>query len=320
MLLPMKVLFIIPDRVHLLDICGPVHLFYEAREYGAELELAYATPILEEPAPVSSCMLPFARLPLFSTVPLSAGDLIIIPGFEMEKIQSKEFKEATAGFREWLNIQLSRKVHIASICTGVFVLGQAGLLDNRACTTHWKFTKLLTEQYPKTEVLDKRLFVSEGLISTSAGVASGIDLSLYLLEQRFGPQLATDVAREVVLFSRRGAHDPQLSVFMQYRNHLEDRVHEAQNWIAQHLGQPFRLEDIAGHLYITPRHLTRIFKAATGLTIQKYTNQLRAERAAQLIKQGEKMITVANACGLSSTNQLRKILKDANPSSIPKTK
>ncbi len=304
----MTIVFAVPARVHLLDLSGPVHIFYEAAEYGADINLRYCSMIEGVHEAASSCELFFAKLRPFAELELERDSLILIPGLEMHVIQSGEFRKAIRPFLSWLREQKEKGVAIGSICTGSFLLAQAGLLDRRPCTTHWKFSRLLQEQYPRAEVHDNRLFIESGGIYTSAGVASGIDLALYLLEKLFGEKLAMDVAREVVVYLRRGEQDPQLSVFLQYRNHLESRIHQVQSWLSENLPERFTTEQLAGMVHVSPRHLTRLFKKSTGISIGQYVDRLRVEKATKLLRQGQKVSFVTAACGLSSENQLRNLL------------
>ncbi len=149
---------------------------------------------------------------------------------------------------------------------------------------HWKFAGLLEERYPALQMMRNRLFVQYENIYTSAGVASGIDLALYILEQDYGTAFASAIAREVVVYLRRGQGDPQLSIFLQYRNHLEDRIHAVQEWLVQHFHEKHTVDDLAAIANTSARHLTRLFKDTTGITIGQYTEKLRVERAVQLLR------------------------------------
>ncbi len=150
--------------------------------------------------------------------------------------------------------------------------------------------------------------IEEGLYS-SAGVTSGIDLALYVLEVQFSSKLAADVAKEVVIYFRRSESDPQLSIFLQYRNHLDTRIHDAQDYMIKNISSSFTLEGIAENVYMSPRNLTRLFKKTTGITVGNYLEKLRVDRAILLLEEGNKVSYVSDQCGLKSTNQLRNLLK-----------
>ena len=117
------------------------------------------------------------------------------------------------------------------------------------------------------------------------------------------------LAKEVVVFLRRTEADPQLSIFLQYRNHLDERIHQVQDLLAQSLDKKPSLEAVAEQVYMSSRNLTRLFKQTTGITIGAYLDKLRVERALQLFAEGQKVDAVTAACGLQSPNRLRQLLK-----------
>jgi transcriptional regulator GlxA family with amidase domain len=304
----MKFAFAVPPQVHTLDLIGPSHVLYEARELGADVELIHFG--LTETAFVEgSNGLHFGQLLPFYNLRLDPGDFIFVPGLPQPQLQSKEFKQHTAYFAQWLMEQYRRQIHICSICTGTFLLGDAGILNEKYCTTHWKYCDLLQKQYPRAKVVKNRLFVEDGHLYSSAGVTSGIDLALNILEKLFGPKLALDTMLMSVVYMRRGKEDTQISVFLQYRNHLEDRIHKVQTWINQHLKSTLSIESLAELVHVSPRHLTRLFKETTGITIGQYMEELRVEKATQLLKQNHKVDFIAAECGLGDAKQLRRLLK-----------
>ena len=297
-------------RVHLLDITGPAHIFYEAADYGAPVRLSFCTIFQNETESESSSPLSFHKLTPFNQLSLKAGDLVFIPGLESALLLDDHFLSSCHDFLAWLRQQHQLGVLISSVCTGAFLLAAAGLLDSIECTTHWKYAERFRVKYPKARLQSNRLFVQQDRIYTSAGVSSGIDLALYLVQQLWGPHFAAQIAKEVVIYFRRGPDDPQLSIFTQYRNHLDDRIHKVQDYLAHSLDQKMNLEGIAEKVSMSPRNLTRLFKHTTGITIGAYLDQLRKERAAQLISEGDTMQAAALQCGLKSTNQLRHLLNN----------
>ncbi|RDY58076.1 GlxA family transcriptional regulator [Flagellimonas nanhaiensis] len=303
-----RVFFLVPPEVQLLDITGPAHLFYEAQEYGAEIETFYLS--FEESNKQISCTgLLLGNLIPFSEFTLASNDLIFIPGFESNYFLSPNFKFENRTFLEWLREQHENGAKICSICTGAYILAHAGLLDDKHSTTHWKYLEDIQSRFPKTKILPDRLIVKDGNIYSSAGVSSGIDLALFVMEELFGPVFTTKIAKEVVIYMRRTESDPQLSVFLQYRNHIENRIHEVQDILAQNLRNKINITELAEKIHMSPRNLTRLFKKTTGITIGSYLDKLRIERAEQLLSSGSKVSAVAQECGLQSANQLRNLLK-----------
>lgn len=302
-----RVFFVVPPQVHLLDVSGPIHVFYEARAYGAHLDLIFLS-LSEEAEHPSSAGLSLSKLEAYSDFELTESDILFIPGLEANLIFKEPYQETLKPFYLWLNSQHEKGASICSVCTGAYLLAYSGLFDGKECTTHWKYMTDFKQRFPKAMVHDDRLIVKDDRVYSSAGVASGIDLALFVLEELYDPHFAAQIAKEIVIFLRRTDHDPQLSVFLKYRNHIENAVHTVQDELAQNLSQKHTIEALADKVHMSPRNLTRRFKKATGITIGVYQDQLRVERAWQLLKDGQKVEVASQACGVSS-NQLRSLLK-----------
>lgn len=303
-----KIAFVVPPGAHLLDFAGPAHIFYEAQDYGAEIESLFINLDYETLA-TTSAGLKVSELHNFKDIELIEGDLIFIPGLDASILLQPDFTDKISEFLNWLKEQHSNGITICSVCTGAYIPAFAGILDNHNATTHWKYLDRFEKSFPKVNVIKNRLFVESNNIYSSAGVASGIDLALFILEQLYDSYFTAKVAREVVIYLRRGEEDPQLSVFLQYRNHMEDKVHFIQDWLTQNLDKKSSVDELAEMVHSSPRNLTRLFKKATGTTIGKYLDQLRVAHAIHLLESGDKVEAVTNQCGLNSPNQLREILK-----------
>jgi transcriptional regulator GlxA family with amidase domain len=306
---PVTAVFVIPPSVHLLDITGPAHVFYEAASYGAPVKLVFCTMYSDETESVSTSSLAFHKLVPYDQLKLTRGDIIFVPGLESGLLDSTAFLARSRSFLKWITKQHEDGVITASVCTGAFLLAAAGLLEGRSCTTHWKYVDRMRALYPGINLLDNRLFVREDGIYTSAGVSSGIDLALYLVEQLWGPQFAADIAKEVLIYFRRMPEEPQLNIYTQYRNHLDHRIHHVQDMLLQSMKTPSDLEAISIKVNMSVRNLTRSFKKTTGITIGEYLERLRVEQAKRLLDEGQTMTAAATACGLKSTHQLRQVLK-----------
>lgn len=304
-----KILFIVPPEVQLLDLNGPIHVFYEAKECGANLDLHFAS-IHQHPSIVSSCAgLQFTNLLAYDELELSSRDYVFVPGINFELLSNISFLAACSGFFKWLREQHSNKINICSICTGAFLLAEAGILEGKTCTTHWNRMDDFAMRYPGIELLRNKLFVVDQNVYSSAGVAAGLDLALHIIELELGIKYAIDVAKQMVVYFRRGEADSQINAYLQYRNHMDDRIHNAQNYILNNLEQSFKIEDIAEEVGMSGRNLGRLFKKTTGITIGLYRENLRVERASQLLAEKNTFATVANACGLKSISHLRLLLK-----------
>jgi len=292
-----------------LDLNGPAHVFYEAKEYGAAVQLHFTSIKSGVEQVQSSAGLNFTGLTNYKSIALNSGDYIIVPGLTFSLFSTPKFLSECKSFNVWLYKQFKRNVNICSICTGAFILAEAGVLDNKLCTTHWKRVEELTKKYPKVNVVENKLFVTDENVSTSAGVSSGIDLSLAILEKEFGIKMAIDVAKEIVIHFRRTGANEQINAFLQHRDHLNSRVHEAQKYIADHLAVNVKIQDIAFQLDMSERNLTRLFKKNTGVSIGFYKEVLRVQKACELLSENRTVNNVTESCGLKSANQLRTLLK-----------
>ncbi|QMW06139.1 GlxA family transcriptional regulator [Spirosoma foliorum] len=303
-----QVIFVVPPRVHVLDLTGPIQVFYEAAEYGAPYQLIYCS---FQSSVTSSAGLNFGAVLPYNEVQTQPGDYIFLPGMEMEYIRSALNEETI--FFDWLQQQQAKGVYLCSVCTGAFILAQAGLLDGRKCTTHWKRIDELQATYPKVVAQTDRLFVKDGNLYTSAGITAGIDLALAILEEQEGPLFATKIARELVVYFRRGAEHTQKSVYLDYRNHMNVAIHQMQDWLIANLEAKATLEDLAEIANMSTRNLTRIFRKETGTTIHDYTTQLRLELARTLQHNpGMTMEAIAAKCGFQDARQLRRIWQKSN--------
>ncbi|MBX2842794.1 MAG: AraC family transcriptional regulator [Flammeovirgaceae bacterium] len=312
---PIRAFFLVMPEVQLLDITGPTHLFYEATTYGAQIEMHYLS-LNQDTEAVSCAGISLGQLKPFNNFELTKNDILFIPGLASHLFFADDFTVKNQIFFEWLKQQARNSAKICSVCTGAYILGFGGLLDSKNCTTHWKYFEDFQTRFPKTKLLSNRLLVKDGTIYSSAGVSSGIDLALFVLEELYGPVFTSKVAKEVVIYLRRTEDDPQLSVFLQNRNHLETRIHATQDRLAQNLSQKNNIEALAENVHMSPRNLTRLFKKTTGITIGKYLEKLRVELAIKLLSDGSTVKMVVNACGLKSSNQLRSLLKKHN-SNLP---
>ena len=302
----MRLHFLVLPHVHLLDLSGPVQAFYEANTLGGSYAVGFCSPT---PRVTSAQGLTLADLAPPGAV--EAGDRVIVAG-----IDSATLDRLDQVPRDWLRAAESRGAQVASICSGAFALGEAGLLDGRQCTTHWKIAERLQQRYPSCRVVQNRLFVEDGGVMTSAGVASGIDLALALIEHDHGPLVAARVARELVIWVRRDGGRAQQSVYLDYRTHLHPGVHRVQDWLIAHPERKPKLDDLAEIAALSPRHLTRVFRQATGVTLKSFANRLKLEMASNLLHNPELTLEgIASQCGFEDPRQLRRLWKQAFGSS-----
>lgn len=300
-----KIVFVVLPHVHLMDLAGPDQVFLEAIGFGAPFEIEYCST---ENSFSSSASLPFGKLKHFSKVSLSPGDYLFIPGAELSYLQSAEFK-AQKKFFDWIRKCNIDSVNVCSICSGAFVLAESGILNGKICTTHWKRTSELQALYPELKVEENVLFTEDGTVFTSAGIASGIDLALYLVEKMKGDFFSHKVARELVIYSRRSGNQKQQSELLNFRNHIHSGIHKVQDWLHENLHKKASLTDLAEIATMSDRNFTRIFKKETTLTVNEYITLLRKEKAEQLLQNPDmSRQEIARLCGLKSERHLGRIL------------
>ncbi|WP_045234819.1 GlxA family transcriptional regulator [Deinococcus pimensis] len=301
-----RVLVLVTPGVQLLDLAGPTQVFDGARVYGVSYELHF---VASEPKVRSAQGLLLSDLEALPRV--HPGDLILVPGAYAQRGYPSQ-PVADDVTLAWLRRANQTGVHIASVCTGALVLAQAGLLDGRRCTTHWGVTNALAAHHPLARVEDAALYITSGNVTTSAGVTSGIDMALALLERAHGPLLAARVARYLLVYHRRSGHASQESVFLANRNHLHPAVHRVQDHLAQHFASATSLDKLARLANMSVRGLHKAFKTATGLTPLAYQQTLRLEAARSLLADDARSVEdVARLVGFQDARQLRRLYKAA---------
>jgi transcriptional regulator GlxA family with amidase domain len=227
-----------------------------------------------------------------------AADTVIVPGVPADHVPHprvvRVLREAAA-----------RGARIASICTGAFVLAHAGLLRGRRVTTHWRFADALAERYPETDVDPSVLYVDEGQVLTSAGIAAGLDLCLHMIRVDRGAAVAAHAARMLVMPPQRTGGQAQ---FIEYRTPRDDSLDlgPTLQWMRGKLSEPLSLADIAAHAMMSRRSLARHFRAQTGTTPLRWLLAQRLQRARELLETTSLPLTaVAEASGFGSLETLR---------------
>ena len=187
----------------------------------------------------------------------------------------------------WILKQYNQGTQVASICTGVFLLAEAGLLDGKSATLHWRFTEMFQKKYPKINLKQDKMFIDHGRLYCSAGVNAGLDLTLYLVEKFCGRQAAVECAKTMVLDLGRELQTPYDS-FLFSKNHDDTLVIKAQKWIEQHHTQLIDYDLLADKYQISRRSLERRFKQVTGVTPLGYLQKIRVQTAKDLLEEGSK--------------------------------
>lgn len=207
----------------------------------------------------------------------------------------------------WLRRMAPRVGRLASVCTGAFILAEAGLLDGKRAVTHWESCARLAERYPRVAVDKDPIFVRERNVYTSAGVTAGMDLALALVEQDHGPQLARQVARELVLFLKRPGGQSQFSANLETQAADRAPIAELQAWMADHLGADLSVEALARRAAMSPRNFARVFCKSAGMTPARYVEQLRVEAARRRLEETDGGVdAIAAQCGFGTSESMRR--------------
>ena len=302
---------VIPQRTLLLDVAGPLEVLRVAnREQEAvRFEVHYVGPAVSVVSSIGMTLAEIEPLPKVlpdgAMVVLSGDvDYMMMPGGQAAP---KREGSGDAAIVAWLRAVVRPGHKVVSICSGALLAGRAGLLDGYACTTHHSSCAELAEVAPKARVLENRLYVEDGERYSSAGVTAGVDLMLHIVGQLTDLALAVTIARYMVVYLRRSGSDPQLSPWLEGRNHIHPAVHRVQDAITADPAKAWTLRALARVAGASSRHLTRLFQEYAGMSLTDYKNGLRVALARELISQTSlDMERVAERAGFGSTRQLRR--------------
>ena len=230
-------------------------------------------------------------------------DTLIVPGGRGIRTQP----EVQARIAQWVQDQAKRTRRIAAVCTGVYGVAATGLLDGRTVTTHWRFAQDFAARFPKVRIQANSLYTKDGAFYSSAGITAGIDLSLALIEEDFGPRVALEVARELVVYLKRSGGQEQYSAPLRFQSEAQDRLANVAAWIANNLTEDLKLEHLAAKANVCPRHFTRLFRKSFGCTPADFIENLRLGEARRLLgERGSSVEQVGAAVGFSSTDVFRR--------------
>jgi transcriptional regulator GlxA family with amidase domain len=213
---------------------------------------------------------------------------------------------ATPGLIAFVQEALKVSRRVASVCTGAFVLADAGALAGRRATTHWAYTRELQRRFTDIKVEDDRIFVTDGPVWTSAGLTAGIDLALGMVEHDLGGDIARRVAKILVMYHRRAGGQSQHSALLDL-DAKSDRIQSALIYAKSHLQMPLSVEQLAAEVKLSPRQFSRAFRAETGQSPAKAVENLRVEAARAMLEQGRHSVeTVANETGFADRERMRR--------------
>ncbi|HWB47242.1 MAG TPA: GlxA family transcriptional regulator [Hyphomicrobiaceae bacterium] len=282
----------------LLDAAGPTAAFEMAERFRPG---SYQLTIMAPGISRSSARVESSSGLCLEAQPLRDGtfDTVLVSGGEITRSVA-----AAQQITVWLRGVTARR--IASVCSGAFLLAQAGLLDGKRVTTHWDSTEQLARRYPAVKLDAERIFIRDGDIWTSAGISAGIDLALALIEDDLGPDLGRRVAQQLVVHQRRPGGQSQFSALVELGGRT-GRFAELIDWMRTHLAERLTVERLSEHAAMSPRNFARAFTAETGTTPAKAMERLRLETARTAVETGhESLERIAEATGFGDPGRMRR--------------
>lgn len=293
----------------LLNIAGPLEVFtrsiINSSKWNSEADFSYQTHIVSvdnEKQIATSSGLPIVAEGSYEAIDYPI-DTLIVSG-----LSSLPDYVTNSKVLLWLKDQSKVVRRICSVCAGAFLLAEAGVLTGKKATTHWFRCEKLAEEYPQVHVQIAPLFVKDGNVYTSAGVSSGMDLALALVEEDMGKPFALQIAKEMVLFLKRPGNQVQYSNLIESQQIRNLSVRKVCEWILNNLKEDLSVERLAEHVAMSPRNFARVFVRELNITPAKYIDRLRVDRACQhLVETQLSLDEIAERCGIRNADNLRRL-------------
>jgi len=295
---PRRVAILVYEGVTLLDVAGPAEVFQTANRFGADYRVVLLSPTGEDVTSNLGFGVSVDRAVSAELAP----DTYLVPGADhiprtrVPRDLADAARVPAAGARR-----------VASICTGAFILAAAGLLDGKRATTHWKVAGKLATRCPTCRVEPDAIYVRDGDTYTSAGVTSGIDLALALVEEDYGPDLTREVARALVVYMQRSGGQSQFSAPLQGPPPRSPALRKVADLVTADPQKDHSLSELAKHLNVSTRHLTRLFREELSTTPARYVENIRFDMARALLDQGHTATQAATLAGFPSYESMRRV-------------
>ncbi|MEU9890999.1 GlxA family transcriptional regulator [Sphaerisporangium sp. NPDC051011] len=296
-----SILVILFDGVQPLDVAGPLDVFSAAARFTGS---ASTPPYIVRTASLGG-----------ETV-RSAGGLRLAPDLDLADVEDPDLLLVPGGpgvgdvdnrLVTWLRERAPNVKRVVSVCTGAYLLAEAGLLDGRRATTHWASCDYLASNYPQIQIDPSPIFVRDGSISTSAGVTAGVDLAMALVEEDFGRAVAHEIARLLVVFLRRPGNQAQFSVPLSAQIARSDPLREVQYWAVANLASDLSVPAIAQRAGLSTRQFARAFAEQVGMTPGRYVDLIRLEAAQRMLTDTrDGVIRIARRCGYGTPEAMRR--------------
>ncbi len=296
---PIRVALLGYDGVQTLDVVGPLDAFASATAAHAG---AYRTVVTSlDGAPFRS-EAGLRVMPDCAFAEAGPIDTLIVPGGEGMRRPA-----IGPGLVAALKARAPRVRRVVSVCTGIYAVAAAGLLERRAATTHWRFAADVQARFPGIAVESDAIFIKDGPYYTSAGISAAIDLALALIEEDYGPRLALAVARDLVVYLKRAGGQHQYSEPLKFQARVSDRFAELAAWLLVHLHESLSVETLAARTRLSPRQFSREFRRVFGMTPAQQIEALRLDAARDhLTTSAASINSIASTVGFRSDDAFRR--------------
>jgi len=304
-----KVVLVAMPGAYLLDVAGPGDVFAMASKVAASIHGpdAGCYEIILASGTRSKRLISGSGIPLHCSLRVTdidfAVDTLLIGGMSFALTGQLD-----PGIYDWLRSHQKTVRRMGSVCVGAFMLAKSGLLDHKRATTHWEYCEKLQFDFPLVQVDSSPFFVKDGGIYTSAGITSGMDLALAMVEEDLGRDIALIVARKLVLQLKRPGGQLQFGPTLPPLELTSTLVSALHPWVLQHLSSPIQVEDLATQANMSVRNFSRVFFKETGLTPAKYLEKMRLDTARKYLSDTDRSIEeIATACGLGGAVSMRRV-------------
>ena len=315
------IVILVPSNSALMDMAGPLEVFNRAALLAqrGERDTRYIVHTVsgeQSRQIITSSFLPILCESTFEEIDYPI-DTLILSG-----IPADEHQPLDKHLIPWIARQAELVRRICSVCSGTFMLAQAGVLNGKRATTHWRLCQQLADRFPEVKVESTPVFVKDGHVYTSAGVTTGMDMALALVEEDMGRSFALDIARQMVLFLKRPGNQSQYSTMLEAQETDYEPVKAALAWLHRHLHEEITVERLAQQAAMSPRNFARVFVQELKITPARYVEKLRLEQACRSLT--EKKLTqdeIATQTGFGNAENMRKVFlrtMDVTPSQYRK--
>ncbi|MEM6468056.1 MAG: GlxA family transcriptional regulator [Planctomycetota bacterium] len=299
-----RIVFLTFPDVVLLDLAGPWQAFALANRMAATDRPPYKLELVSGDESNSIDSMEGITLSSHRIAANCRGhiDTLVVPAANSDLDRPLLSKSSRV-----INRLAKRSRRVVSVCGGAFLLAEAGLLSGKKATTHWQAIDEFARRFPDVAVQSDSVFVRDGNVYTSAGVTTGIDLSLELIEEDLGQSVALSCARELVMFMRRPGGQSQFSVTLQSQRAARSTINELIAWVTDHPDADLSVEAMAERIHMSARNFSRVFRNEIGQTPAAFVEKLRVESARRRLEQtNETLDAIARECGFGSSDSMRR--------------